>query len=553
MIRRAFGIKDHHFNSRGPYKPALSERSPQYNNGMLVEKSSVCLKIKLNFFLHLGNKPRKYKNPFLQSKGEWIDLPYKKKPRNRYRDRSRSPQRMISPQRSRKESSLEYRKSKNNNHSSRQRKSSSQSGRGGYEVHSTLRNKSPKRLEAADINRQSEERYEKAQPCSSRMAYPSRHKGTSKTTCDKKLHKNCSPIQTSSDSENDEEPVTIISVLSVLSAFEDLFGRLGPPMIDMMFEAISMEKVSVNSSNCLLDNSNHCMLFEVLKEKLEESIQADLVESKKRIAIQNTIRNMEGLINAAQARKNLNISPAANGHHIGATNRSTETERHDRCAIGAKVLLTLHEQGRGVDISEAELACYVDRYIELANAKQFQYDIQEGKFSTVKIEKAEPEEDEKVIIDLIDSDDEDEIDDSVTVAVESILKKLPAKLEKPMNNPVTTSANHFEKNDSMNDSVTTAVESILKMFPAKLEQPMNNPVMDEFSSKLDEPTILTDSNLRTLIKNFSILSDTEKRDVIVNVKELEISDPKRMKRLRMEMEMEIDQMLMLYDVGSNGA
>lgn len=332
-------------------------------------------------------------------------------------------------------------------------------------------------------------------------------------------------MQTASDSDIDKDPITIISVLSVLSAFENLFGSFGPKMIDMMAEAIAMEKFSVNSSNRLLDNNDHCTVFKIVKEKLRGFLQVDLVKSNKRTTIEKTIRNMEMLINEAQARKNLSLK-------VLSESENHSTKSYDRSAIAARLLSNLREQGRG-NISESCLAQLVDEYIVLANAKQchLEYDIHELKFSAPRpVEKLEPVQDENIVI-LLDTDDEDEINNPEPTA--STSKIFPTKLEKPMYGPATTE-----------------VASTSRMFPTKLEEPMNNSAtIASMPTKLEEQTILTDSNLRTLIKNFSILSDAEKHDVIVNVKELKTSDPQRIERLKMEMK--VDQILLLNDILSS--
>lgn len=293
-----------------------------------------------------------------------------------------------------------------------------------------------------------------------------RYQSSSRKAIDTASGMDCySTVQSSIKSEIVDEPITIISVLSLLSTFEKFLGSLGPKMIELMTEAIKMEKLSVNSSNRLLDDNNHCLLFETMKEKLKGFLRGDLVEPKKGMEIKKTLDCMDVLIHEANARK-----------HISS-------ECYDRSAIAAKMLLALNEQGRK-DISEKELAHYVDQYIKMANAKQSE--IHELKPSTENL----VEVTSVPAMDTLNTKNRDEI---------------KANRIFMMSNPITSSTSEV------------------------------NP------SKLQEPTTLSDSNLRTLIKNFHILSDMEKHDVIVNVRELEINDQERMKRLRKEMD--IDKLL----------
>lgn len=326
-------------------------------------------------------------------------------------------------------------------------------------------------------------------------------------------YKDCSPIQTNSESEIDDEPITIISVLSLLSAFENMLGSLGPKMIDLMLEAIAMEKISVNSSNLLLDNTNHCILFDTVKEKLKGHIQADIVEPSKLNGLKKTIKNMDILISEANAR----IRTIGTKETVPLI--SSHPESQDRSAIAAKMLLTLHNQGRA-DISKVDLAHYVDEYIKMSSAKHYdkpkdkQYD-KHGIQSWLKeVEKSHQQY--------------DETENNNVTAIE-VVEKLPEECGEVIH---------------VLDSIVTKNEED-KMMKADKKYKKKNPVNgvvecsmtleEELQSKPDEPVTLSDSNLKTLIKNFRILTDAEKQDVIVNIREL---GPERMDRLRNEIQID---------------
>lgn len=298
-------------------------------------------------------------------------------------------------------------------------------------------------------------------------------------------------VADSIETKKDEDgPVTIISVLSVLSAFENLLGILGPELIRMLTDAITMEKKGVKSSIHLLDDKEYYNLFEAINEKLKELLRADIFDIEKKYTVRKTIAKMNILIDEANTRNKLHIPP-----QFAKSHAATETspvvplptaQKFDRNAIADKVLLALHQQGRA-DISEQELAQYVDQYIVMAIDKE---NVAKG------LKSSEP--------DRIGTAHRKNVDVSVS-ATDSIKTENGDEMK----------TNPFIRKNHPNTSV--------ELHPSV------------------EPTTLTDSNLRTLIKNFNILSDEEKHEVIVNIREIESNDPERLQRLRKDMH--IDNLL----------
>lgn len=234
-----------------------------------------------------------------------------------------------------------------------------------------------------------------------------------------------SPIQTPSEFESDDEqPVTLISVLNSLSTFVDLLGSLGPQMIQLMTDAIAREKLGVKFSDCLLDDDSRGIVFDAAKEKLNGLLKANLVELNKRQEIDQIVKKMDILITEANKRK-----------------RSKRFHDFD----------------------------YINR----------------------------PE------------------------------------------CPQTTNAAHLSK-PKMED-IGFKYKSHDQVVKSETVFDANASVRQECLSELSEPTTLNNSNLATLIQNFHVLSDTEKYHVITRIRDIEISDPERMKCLRSEMQ--IDKLL----------
>lgn len=293
------------------------------------------------------------------------------------------------------------------------------------------------------------------------------------------------------------EPVTIISVLSLLSAFENFLGSLGPKMTELMIEAIAMENICVNFSNRILDDIGHCILFETTKEKLKGLLTAGLVEPNKIPGIKGTIRHMDMLIDEANARKRVVASSSQNStNRINATvtsMSSSQIKNHDRHAVAEKILVAMNGQGRA-NISKVELAQYVDKYMSLVNVKECDDGDERGGKSAV----------DKTVDKC----------DQVCDYVDSIF--------------ANTQTNHIR------ETMESTRNSLSPVNPIITQQTHCNEKVDASA----DPPILSDSNLITLVRNFTILSDTEKRDVISNIKEIQFHDPERMQRLRNKMEIE---------------
>jgi len=58
--------------------------------------------------------------------------------------------------------------------------------------------------------------------------------------------------------------VNIVSVLRLLTALEERLGSLGPKIIDLLAQALALEKKEANSSETLLDNEINLVMFETV-------------------------------------------------------------------------------------------------------------------------------------------------------------------------------------------------------------------------------------------------------------------------------------------------
>ncbi|KAF7279319.1 hypothetical protein GWI33_007411 [Rhynchophorus ferrugineus] len=104
-------------------------------------------------------------------------------------------------------------------------------------------------------------------------------------------------------SEDDNEDVNIVSLLRLLTALEEKLGSLGPKIIDLLAQALALEKREPNSSESLLDSDINCVMFETVKEKLKGQLSAGLVDPIQERAFKKAIQRTASLIHYAGERK----------------------------------------------------------------------------------------------------------------------------------------------------------------------------------------------------------------------------------------------------------
>lgn len=107
------------------------------------------------------------------------------------------------------------------------------------------------------------------------------------------------------EEEPDDEPLTVVAVLRLLTALEDYLGSLGPKVVDMLGKALALEKIKSNSSDDLLVNEDNCVFFETIKEKLKGQLLANVLDDQLKIkAIKKAIKNIAGIIYQVSSKGN---------------------------------------------------------------------------------------------------------------------------------------------------------------------------------------------------------------------------------------------------------
>lgn len=177
---------------------------------------------------------------------------------------------------------------------------------------------------------------------------------------------------TEQEPEEEDGDINVISVLRLLTALEEKLGSLGPKIIELLAQALAMEKNEANSSETILDSEINCVLFETVKEKLKGQLLAGLVEYTQEKAYKNAIKKIASVIHFAgerkkerEAQQKRKIDPVK-VPGVGAV---------DKAAIAKQIATALVMQGK-TDVSQAELEQLINAVVssktEHINAKRKQ-------------------------------------------------------------------------------------------------------------------------------------------------------------------------------------
>ncbi|XP_022916412.2 uncharacterized protein CG7065-like isoform X1 [Onthophagus taurus] len=171
-------------------------------------------------------------------------------------------------------------------------------------------------------------------------------------------------LEPEEDLDNGE--VNIVAVLRLLTALEEKLGSLGPKVIDMLAQALGMEKNEANSSETLLDNDVNCVLFETVKEKLKGQLLAGLVDYAQEKPFKNAIKKIASLIHFANERKrekNKNQPPKVDPVKVPGIGTV------DKSAIAKQIATALVSQGK-TDVTQEELEQLINAVVGMAEASK---------------------------------------------------------------------------------------------------------------------------------------------------------------------------------------
>lgn len=297
-----------------------------------------------------------------------------------------------------------------------------------------------------------------------------------------------------------DDPLTVVTVLRLLSALEELLGpSLGPKIVELLAKALALEKVKANSADDLLLNEDNCVLFETIKEKLKGQLMNDMVEKHQTKAVKRAIKNIAGVIHMVAEReknktpeekeqealmkKNVAAATATETKSqtvVSETKVEGKTPDEEKKEIAKKLAAALVAQGR-TDVSNEELETLVNYYYEKRKAAKKEGDTETQNGASTS---------------------------QVASATESVSVPSPSVGSEPSEPPI-------DLTDDINES--------------KRDQDEGFDLPQDASSALES---LTDADLQTLLQNFEDLSTEEQQHLHTYMKKLEASDPGRVEKLR---------------------
>ncbi|EDW30523.1 GL26800 [Drosophila persimilis] len=273
----------------------------------------------------------------------------------------------------------------------------------------------------------------------------------------------------------DDGPLTVVSVLRMLSAVEDHLGSLGPKALSLLSKALAMEMVRPNAAEDLLLNEDNCVFLETTKEKLKGILIAEVLDDPQKVrVVKKLITNIAAIIFQVKekAKKDGGKSKA---NPIPPSPAQLPFDRNVVCAKLASALV-----GKGYyDMSSEDMDRLLHFYATLAKIEKSR------RLAGKKFHFSE-------VLNLLGLTKDKVVTDPIEIDIDELMKEVESHLHKK-------------------EKVETVVAS--KSDPTGMES-------------------LTDSDLQTLLQNFKFLSSEEQVHLIGHLRKLEVQEPLRVECLR---------------------
>lgn len=310
-----------------------------------------------------------------------------------------------------------------------------------------------------------------------------------------------------SEETEDDSPLTVVTVLRLLSALEELLGpSLGPKVVELLAKALALEKVKANAADELLLNDENCVLLETIKEKLKGQLLSDLVERHRIKAVKKAIKNIAGLVHLASKNDKKPLLELTQNDSSGALGKSATAASSSSGATAAAVATSSSSAANAtVNATEDEEKLAISKKIASALVAQGKANISQDELESLVNYYYEKQRKAKEV-------------------VQKDVEQRP-KSEQMNDNESTSSHASAAKQEAID--LTDVDES---------ESTHNEQEEDDgFGLPLDASNALeslTDSDLQTLLQNFEDLSTEEQTHLHTYMKKLEQSDPQRVEKLR---------------------
>ncbi|KAH8317111.1 hypothetical protein KR074_012606 [Drosophila pseudoananassae] len=297
----------------------------------------------------------------------------------------------------------------------------------------------------------------------------------------------------------EEGPLTVVSVLRMLSAVEDHLGSLGPKALNLLSKALAMEMVQPNAADQLLHNEDNCVFLETTKEKLKGILIAEVLDDPQKVrVVKKLITNIAAIIFQVNSRGNESSDANAKAGNEAKALSSALQLPFDRNVLAPKLASALVIKGY-FDVTTDDMTKLLHFFGLLAKTDKQRREVYKDRL------------------------DFDEVRARLGLSRESKSAKGtgPTASGEAESTPIGIDLDELMKeveNQLHKESGETASGGAGKT--------------NEFSGSNGMMESLTDSDLQTLLQNFKFLSSEEQVHLIGHLKKLEVQEPTRVERLR---------------------
>lgn len=291
------------------------------------------------------------------------------------------------------------------------------------------------------------------------------------------------PPEYEPEPEKDDEPLTIVSVLRLLTALEEHLGSLGPKIIDLLAKALALEKLKGNSSDELLLNEDTCVFFETVKEKLKGLLIAGVIDRVKISPVKKAIKNIAALIYLINEKYKDKVREEIIPEKPKIIIPTKTVDKIDKLEIAKKIAAALMAQGK-TDVTPEQLEQLISTYTGMIETSK----TANKPMTTASYLKTMEKQQEKVI------------------EVKTVKESLSDTLKPNDYRPKSVEKESIEEESSKHEIDSSEPRNALES--------------------------LTDLDLQTLLQNFKDLSTEEQHHLINYLKKLEATNPDRVEKLR---------------------
>nr|XP_017006647.2 uncharacterized protein CG7065 [Drosophila takahashii] len=290
----------------------------------------------------------------------------------------------------------------------------------------------------------------------------------------------------------EEGPLTVVSVLRMLSAVEEHLGSLGPKALNLLSKALAMEMAKPNAADDLLLNDDNCVFLETTKEKLKGILIAEVLDDPQKVrVVKKLITNIAAIIFQVTAR---GVPDVAEAKVKANANPAPIQLPFERNVVAPKLANALVLKGY-YDVTTGDMNSLLHLLTLLV---------------TVDKQRRQADKDNGLTFEEVQAKlglQKEAPPDNMGIDLDELMKEVENQLNKESLD-VATAAGGPEAASGKVQQDAAAVGG---------------------SNGMES---LTDSDLQTLLQNFKFLSNEEQVHLIGHLRNLEVQEPSRVEHLR---------------------